>query len=179
MSNPVEEVLRRNAEFADHHDVAALPPVPTGRVIVITCCDPRVDPAIVLGLRLGEAVVIRNIGGRVTPGVLRTLGLLAVIARSHGVEPGPGLNLVVVHHTDCGIATLVDHLDPLAAELGTTPDAIDRSTLTDPRASLATDLDALRATSSLPGGLVVSGLLYDTMTGRLETVAGPSALAVA
>lgn len=163
----IEEFLTRNAEFADRHDVAALPPMPTRRAIVLTCVDPRVDPASVLGVQLGEAVVIRNIGGRVTPSVLRTLGLLAAIARSYGVQPGPGLQLVVVHHTDCGIAHLADQPDALAAELGTAPDP---GTLADPRASLTADLAALRANPSLPRGLIVSGLLYDTMTGRLETI---------
>jgi carbonic anhydrase len=181
MSSPdtaqvVDEFLRRNAEFADRHDVAALPPMPTRRAIILGCVDPRVDPAVVLGVQLGEAVVIRTIGGRVTPGVLRTLGLLALIARSYGVEPGPGLQLVVLHHTDCGIAHLADHRDALAAELGTSPDALDQQSLADPRASLAFDLAALRSTPSLPRGLIVSGLLYDTMTGRLETVVPPFAL---
>jgi carbonic anhydrase len=176
MSSPViEEFLSRNAEFADRNDVAALPPMPTGRAIVLSCVDPRVDPALVLGIQLGEAVVIRNIGGRVTPGVLRTLGLLGRIARSHGVQPGPGLHLVVVHHTDCGIAKLGDHPDELAAELGSAPDP---ATLADPRASLAFDLAALRSTPSLPRGLIVSGLLYDTMTGRLETVVAPEGLGI-
>jgi carbonic anhydrase len=172
----VDEFLRRNNEFAHRHDVAALPPLPTGRAIILGCGDPRVDPAAVLGVELGEAVVIRNIGGRVTPSVLRTLGLLSLIARSYGVVPGPGLNLIVLHHTDCGIAHLADHPDALADELGTSPDALDQQTLADPRASLAFDLAALRSNPSLPGGLIASGLLYDTMTGRVETVVPPSPL---
>ena len=151
----VDEFLRRNAEFADRHDVAALPPMPSSRAIILGCGDPRVDPAVILGLQLGEAVVIRNIGGRVTPGVLRTLGLLALIARSYGVEPGPGLHLIVLHHTDCGIAHLADHRNALADELGTSPDALDQQTLANPRASLAFDLAALRTNPSLPRGLIV------------------------
>lgn len=181
MSSPettpvIDEFLRRNAEFADGHDVAGLSLMPTRRAIILGCVDPRVDPAIVLGVQLGEAVVIRNVGGRVTPGALRTLGLLAMIARSIGVQPGAGLELIVLHHTDCGIRHLADHPDALAAELGTTPDALDRETLTDPRASLAVDLAALRTNSLLPRGLIVSGLLYDTATGRLETIVAPSVL---
>ncbi len=175
----VDEFLRRNGEFADRHDVAALTLMPSRRAIILGCVDPRVDPAIVLGVQLGEAVVIRNIGGRITPSILRTLALLATIARNNGVQPGAGWQLVVLHHTDCGISQLADHPDALAAELGTTPDALDRKTLTDPRASLAADLTALRTNPLLPRGLIVSGLLYDTCTGRVETVLAPSALGAA
>lgn len=169
----VDDLLRRNSTFADKHDVARLAMMPTLQTMIVSCVDPRVDPAIVADMALGEAVVIRNIGGRITPGVLRTLGLLAAIARTNGVRPGDGWNLVVIHHTDCGISKLADNPDVLAAELGTTPDAIDRDSLADPRASLATDVAALRANPILPAGLIVSGLLYDTETARLVTVIEP------
>jgi carbonic anhydrase len=172
----VNELIRKNSEIADRDDVSELTMLPTGRMIIVGCVDPRVDPAIVLGVRLGEAVVIRNIGGRITPATQRTLALLAVIARRGGTQPGAGWNLVVVHHTDCGISRLVDHPEALAAELGTIPDALDRGSITDPRASLAVDLATLRANPALPPGLIVSGLLYDTDTGRLETVVAPSVL---
>lgn len=172
----VDELLRRNAEFAEAHNVAGLTMLPTGRTIIVGCVDPRVDPAAVLGLQLGEAAVIRNVGGRITPAALRTLGLLAAIARSGGTRPGSGWNLVVIHHTDCGIIRLLDHPDALAAELGTSPDALDADSIVDPRASLTVDLATLRANPLLPPGLIVSGLLYDTASGRLETVVAPSAL---
>lgn len=175
-SPATDRFIRRNGDFAVAHDVADLTLLPSGRTIVLGCADPRVDPAHVLGVPLGEAAVIRNIGGRVTPAALRTLGLLAQIARSDGAQPGAGWELVVLHHTDCGIRQLAEHADLLAAELGTTPDELDRAALEDPRLSLSADLGALRSNRFLPRGLVVSGLLYDTSTGRLETVIAPSAL---
>ncbi len=172
----VDDLRRRNGEFADRHDVSGLPLLPTGRTIIVGCVDPRVDPAVVLGVQLGEAAVIRNIGGRITTSTLRTLALLAAIARSGGTQPGAGWNLVVVHHTDCGITRLLDYPEALAAELGVSPEALTRESITDPRASLAVDLAALRANPLLPPGLIVSGLLYDTDTGRLETVVAPFVL---
>lgn len=176
-TNVVDALIRKNNAFAEAHDVAGLSMLPSGRTMILGCVDPRVDPAVVLGLQLGEAVVIRNIGGRITPSVLRTLALLAAIARSGGTQPGPGWNLVVIHHTDCGIGRLLDHPDALAAELGTGPDALDRDSISDPRASLTVDLATLRANPLLPRGLIVSGLLYDTANGRLETVVAPAVLA--
>jgi carbonic anhydrase len=172
--NTVDHLLSRNAEFADRHDVAGLPLLPTGGMIVIGCVDPRVDPALVMGLEPGEAVVIRNIGGRVTPGTMRTLALLAAINRSTGTRPGDGWNLVVVHHSDCGITRLLGHPDALAAELGVSPDTLDPDSITDPRASLAVDIQALQANPMLPSGLIVSGLLYHTAAGRLEVEIPPS-----
>jgi len=172
----VDELIRRNGEFAEANDIAGLTMLPTSRTIIVGCVDPRVDPATILGLQLGEAVVIRNIAGRITPAAQRTLALLAAIARSSGTQPGSGWNLVVIHHTDCGIARLLDHPDALAAELGTSSDTLDRDSITDPRASLTVDLATLRANPLLPPGLIVSGLLYDTASGRLETVIAPAAL---
>src|SRR4051794_19609019 len=86
----LDDLLGRNDTFANEHDVAELAMMPSLRTIIVSCVDPRVDPAIVADIALGEAVVIRNIGGRVTPGVLRTLGLLAAIARAGGGQAGAG-----------------------------------------------------------------------------------------
>lgn len=172
----VPDLLARNSEFADQQDVAGLGMMPTGRTIVIGCVDPRVDPAIVMDLRLGEAVVIRNVAGRVTPAAMRTLALLGAIAQAGPNRPGEGWNLVVLHHTDCGITRLVDRPDALAAEFGVAPGDIDADTITDPRRSLAADIAVLQANPMLPRGIAVSGLLYDTKTGRLETIVGPTPL---
>lgn len=173
----VDDLIWRNSEFAYQQEFSGLGMMPTGRTIVICCVDPRVDPAIIMKLRLGEAVVIRNVGGRVTPAVLRTLGLLGAIAQTGGNLPGDGWNLVVMHHTDCGISKLIDRPDALAAELGVNPDEIDPETITDPHRALAADTALLHANPLLPRGISVSGLLYDTETGRLETIVPPVPLA--
>ncbi len=169
----VDDLIWRNSEFAYQQEVSELGLMPSGRTIVIGCVDPRVDPAIVMGLGLGEAIVIRNVGGRVTPAAMRTLALLRAIAQAEGGVAGDGWNLVVLHHTDCGITRLVDNQDALAAELGITPDEIDAETIVDPYRSLAADTAVLHANPLLPRGIAVSGLLYDTRTGRLKTVVPP------
>jgi carbonic anhydrase len=172
----LDDLLDRNSRFAAANDVAGLALMPSRKTMVLGCVDPRVDPSIVLGIELGEAAVIRNVGGRVTPAALRTLAMLALIARTNDVQPGEGWQLVVLHHTDCGIRDLAAYPDALAFEFDVPVDQLDLSTVTDPRASLETDLAALHANPMLPRGLVVSGLLYDTTTGRVDTVVAPAAL---
>ncbi|MEU5239558.1 carbonic anhydrase [Streptomyces lydicus] len=86
------ELAKRNAGFADGGSFADLRLMPSGSLTVISCVDPRVDPSDVLGLKLGEAAVIRNVGGRVTPATLRTLGMLSKVVQARTGGPGPGDN---------------------------------------------------------------------------------------
>jgi carbonic anhydrase len=78
-------------------------------------------------LQRGEALVIRNIGGRITPGAMQTIAMLGAIAQNEGVDPGAaGMEIIVLQHIDCGITRLHDHPDvPPTASASTPP----RSTL--------------------------------------------------
>src|ERR1700678_4541885 len=102
--NSLDLMLKRNKETAT--TVPSLPQsLQTLKAVIIGCADMRVDPAHVLGTKPGEAVVMRNIGGRVTPGVLEQLGMLGRIGQVAGEIPGGGgeFHLIVLQHTDCGI----------------------------------------------------------------------------
>ncbi len=147
--------------------------------MILSDADPRVDPAQVLGLELGEAVVIRNIGGRITPTTLQTMALLGMIPRLEGTALPGGLNLVVLHHTDCGITRLARVPERLAAYFGIAPEDLDAMAVTDPYASVKVDVAALKANPALPGGFIVSGLVYDVATGRVETVVASAPLRAA
>jgi carbonic anhydrase len=81
--------------------------MPSLKTMIIGCVDPRVDPFDIFGLAPGEAPVIRNVGGRITPATLQTMAMLRIVAKASGGEIGPGWNLIVLHHTDCGINCLV------------------------------------------------------------------------
>ena len=75
MSN-FDELLRNNTDFAKtgaKDRVPAIPFIPNKQVYILTCIDPRVDPAQVFGLELGDAIVARTVGGRVTPAVIQDL----------------------------------------------------------------------------------------------------------
>jgi carbonic anhydrase len=127
-----------------------------------------------LGDELDATRVIRNIGGRITPATLQTMAMLRLVAGENA--GGPGWNLIVLHHTDCGINHLTGYPDLLAEHFGIGADELDSKHITDPRRSVATDVALLKSNPFLPGEFVVSGLVYDVSTGLIEQVAGPELL---
>ena len=180
--NDLDYLLQRNKDFAAQQSAAgtlmpSLPrALPNVRAVIIGCADMRVDPAHVLGIKPGEAVVIRNIGGRITPGLLEQLGLLGRIGEVAGEIPGGGgeFHIVVLQHTDCGITRLARDTDMLARYFQIRDDEVRAKAVTDPRAAVAIDVAALRAIPALPGDWLVSGLVYDVATGLVE-IAVPAA----
>ena len=175
--NFLDTLAQRNKNFATTGFVDGLKMMPTQKTVIIGCVDPRVDPADVFGLETGETAVIRNVGGRITKAALESLALVGKLAKAGGKEVGPGWNLVVLHHTDCGIngcSRLAPDL--LADHLGVQPADFDAIGITDPYKSVAFDIAALQANPDLPSGLVVSGVVYDVATGHTQTVVAPFAL---
>src|SRR5271163_979702 len=109
------DLTSRNAEFAAGEYSAGLTINPSGNMMVIGCVDPRVDPAHVLGLANGEAAIIRNVGGRITPATLRTMSMLGKVGQANADTHIPGAwNLVILHHTDCGMTDLAPYPELLA-----------------------------------------------------------------
>jgi carbonic anhydrase len=185
--NNLDLMLERNKDFAARQSASgALMPslpraLPNVKAVIIGCADMRVDPAHVLGIKPGEAVVIRNIGGRITPGLLEQLGLLGRIGQVAGEIPGGGgeFHLIVFHHTDCGMtrlagdpALLTHYFQIQEAELKT-------KSVSDPRLAVAVDVAALRAIPALPGEWLISGLVYDVATGLVEIVVPPAPIRAA
>jgi carbonic anhydrase len=168
--NLIQELLQRNETFAQTRFSPALKMLPSKKTMIISCVDPRVDPVDVLGLQPGEAAVIRNVGGRIFPSTLQTMGMLRTVSKANGAEIGEGWNLIVLHHTDCGINCLVHSPEGLAKHFGIPVEGIEPQAITNPRKAVAVDVSALKANPMLPGGLQVTGLVYDVATGRIETV---------
>jgi carbonic anhydrase len=173
MTITTDELVRRNAAFAAGGAFAGLPFPPPSSLRVLGCLDTRVDPAHVLGLALGEALVMRNIGGRVTPAVLRSWGLLGKLRPGKpddAAQTGPP-HLAILHHTDCGITRLAAFPEQLAEFFEIPVAELDTKAVHDPRAAVRIDVEIARR--SLPSGLVISGLVYDTETGLIEVVVPP------
>jgi carbonic anhydrase len=170
-----DTLLERNRDFAAHHFPKDVPMMP--RAMIIGCVDQRVDPAHVLGLGLGEAIVIRNVGGRITPATLQTLGMLKRIAQIGGDAPAGEFHLIVLQHTHCEITRLDQDPDLLASYFGIGKEGLLAKAIPDPRAAVAVDVAALKAIPALPGNWLVSGLVYDVATGLVEVVVPPAPLA--
>jgi carbonic anhydrase len=174
--NSTASLIQRNANFATHRFTPGLRMVPSSKTIIVACVDPRVDPSNILELELGEAAVIRNVGGRVTPTLLQELDMLRSVTRAAGGDLGPGWQLIIMHHTDCGITRLTRSPEQLAAYFQVDEDSVQSKAINDPRAAVAVDVATLKTASSLSRELVVSGLVYDVTTGLAETVVTPSHL---
>ncbi len=172
----LDTLIERNQDFASHHFPKDLPLMPTLRTMIIGCVDPRVDPALLLGLKLGEAVVIRNVGGRITPGTLQTMGMLNRVAQGEGGNLAGEFHLIVLQHTQCGIARLEGNPDMLASYFGIGKEGLLAKAVTDPHAAVAVDVAALKANPALPGSWLVSGLVYDVTTGLVDVVVPPAPL---
>jgi carbonic anhydrase len=166
-------LLDRNERFARTYSPADLG-VPATGLFIVTCLDHRVDPAIVLGLELGDAPVIRNAGGRVTQAVIDDVSFLGFLAEQlFGGQGGTGplFEVAVVHHTQCGTGLLADPaFRHRAAEATGLPEtALQDSAVTDPHVTVKTDVERLLTAPSLPPKVSVSGHVYDIATGRLTT----------
>jgi carbonic anhydrase len=176
--NNLDRLLQRNKEFAAEQAAAGglmpslLRAMPDVKAIIIGCADMRADPAHVLGTKPGEAVVLRNIGGRITPGLLEQLGLLGRIGQVAGEVPGGGgeFHIIVLQHTDCGMTRLSGDPAMLAHYFQIQEGELKTKAVSDPRAAVAVDVAALRAIPALPGAWFVSGLVYDVATGLVEVV---------
>jgi carbonic anhydrase len=167
-----ETLVARNAEFAAHRVATGLRMLPALKTIVIGCVDPRVDPELVLGVELGEVAVVRNVGGRVTPATLDELTMLRSVSQANGGDLAAGWELIVLQHTDCGITRLTEHTGMLSRYFDVPEDELAAVSVGDPHAAVVRDVEALRSETRLGAGIRVSGLVYDVLTGRVETVVG-------
>ena len=166
-------LLERNEQFARTYTPAALGPA-AAQVVIVTCLDHRVDPAAILGLQLGEAPVIRNVGGRVTQAVIDDVAFLAFLAEQLFGNEGAAdtvFEVAVIHHTQCGTGLLADaSFRHQAAEATGLPEAaLETSAVADPHATVKADVERLLTSPLLSPKVSVSGHVYDIATGRLTT----------
>ena len=157
--NHFDSMLQRNKDFAAQQSAAgtlmpSLPrALPNVKAIIIGCADMRVDPAHIFGIEPGDAVMMRNIGGRITPGLVEELGLLGRIGQVAEETPGgeADFHIIILQHTDCGITRLAGDPALLAHYFQIREDELRTKATTDPRAAVAVDVAALRAIPALPG----------------------------
>jgi carbonic anhydrase len=174
MSN-LRPLLERNHAFAATGAHAGLAIMPRQPVFLVTCLDPRVDPAAFLGIELGDAPVIRNAGGRVTEAVINDIAFISYIARTM-IPDGPLFEVAVVHHTGCGTGFLADAAfrSAFAARTGLDEADLAAEAVVDPAATVRTDVDRLLSSPKVPPQISVSGHVYDLQTGLVTTITGPA-----
>jgi carbonic anhydrase len=164
-------LLERNRDFAAKVDLSrlAMPAVmPDRQLLVLTCVDPRVEPAGFLGLGPGEAGVLRNAGGRVDARVMEDIAYLAM-------RLGVRMDVAVIHHTQCGTGLLAepDFRRAYADRAGLDDAALAAKAVTDPVTTVRQDVAKLLGSPLLSSDLVasVSGHVLRLETGLVETVA--------
>ena len=170
-STNVGPALERNRAFAAAGGQQGAVVFPRLRLFVVTCLDPRVDPAHFLGLGLGDAIVVRNAGGRVTPEVVNDVAFIGQIAENV-LPDGPLFEVAVIHHTQCGSGALADSTfrRRYAQRIGADETSLREHAVLDPAATVTSDVERLRSARSVSERVPVSGHVYDVVTGLVETV---------
>jgi carbonic anhydrase len=167
----VEAALERNRAFAaagGHQGAVVFPKL---SLFVISCLDPRVDPAHFLRLGLGDAMVVRNVGGRVTPEVINDVAFIGQLAENV-LPDGPLFEVAVIHHTQCGTGALADDTfrRRYAKRIGGDESTLRQHAVLNPAATVSRDVERLRSAPAVSPRVTVSGHVYDVVTGVVQTV---------
>jgi carbonic anhydrase len=158
-----DELLRNNAEFAGSFRNGDLPMPPGKHLAVVACMDARLNVYALLGLREGEAHVIRNAGGVVSDDVLRSL---VISQRLLGTR-----EVVLVHHTDCGMLTFTDDAvkADIEADVGLRPHFA-LEAFSDLERDIRQSIARIKASPFVPNKDAVRGFIYDVRSGALQEV---------
>ncbi len=158
-----EELLRNNADYASSFDQGDLLLPPAKKLAVIACMDARLDVHKILGLREGDAHVIRNAGGVVTDDVIRSL---TISQRLLGTE-----EVILIHHTDCGMLTFKDDdvKQQVQEEVGIRPH-FSLEAFSDLEEDVRQSIRRIQASPFIPKRKNVRGFVYEVTTGRLREV---------
>jgi carbonic anhydrase len=158
-----DELLRNNAEFASTFSKGDLPMPPGKHLAVVACMDARLNVYALLGLEEGQAHVIRNAGGVVTEDVIRSL---AISQRLLGTN-----EVILVHHTDCGMLTFTDDQvkADIEADTGLRPHFA-LEAFSDLERDIRQSIARIKASPFVPNKDSVRGFVFDVSTGKLQEV---------
>ena len=175
MSN-FDQLLRNNVRFAGtgaKDRAPEIPFIPNKQVYILTCIDPRVDPAQVFGLDLGDAIVARTVGGRVTPAVIQDLAWICYLHEMK-TPNADWFELAVMHHTDCGSGFFADEgLRHGFAARGFDDAELAQLAVLDPAATVPGDVEKIIDAPQVSPAVKVSGYSYDVKTGLVTLVVPP------
>jgi carbonic anhydrase len=158
-----DELLRNNAEFASSFKQGDLPMPPGKGLAVVACMDARLNVYALLGLEEGQAHVIRNAGGIVSDDALRSL---VISQRLLGTS-----EIILIHHTDCGMLTFTDDQvkADIEADTGLRPHFA-LEAFSDLERDIRQSIARIKASPFVPNKDSVRGFIYDVHTGQLQEV---------
>ena len=158
-----DDVLKNNAQYAESFDKADLPLPPALNMTVVACMDARLDTHKLLGIQEGDAHVIRNAGGVVTDDVIRSL---VISQRLLGTS-----EVVLIHHTDCGMLTFRDDdvKDAIQSDTGLRP-SFAMEAFGNLEGDVRQSISRIKASPFVPAKDQIRGFVYDCATGRLNEV---------
>lgn len=158
------DFLVANQGYAKNFTKGETPMPPAKKVAVVACMDARIETGRLLGLEEGDAHVIRNAGGVVTDDVVRSL---AISQRLLGTT-----EIVLIHHTDCGMLTFEDDVVKAQIEQDTglrPPFALEA--FSDLQGDVRQSVRRIQSSPFVPHKDNIRGFVYDVETGRLDEVA--------
>jgi len=158
-----DELVKNAEAYAEGFDKSGLPMPPGKKVAVVACMDARLNPYGLLGLEEGDAHVIRNAGGVITDDEIRSL---AISQNLLGTE-----EIVLIHHTDCGMLTFTDEefAAKLEDETGSKPDW-SAEAFSDLDENVRKSVALIKDSPFIPKKDSVRGFVYDVESGGLREV---------
>jgi len=159
-----KDALAANDEYIKTFKYSDLTGTAQRGLAIVTCMDSRINPLSVVGMKSGDAKILRNAGGRVTEDVLRTLVLATYLL---GVE-----RILIMPHTNCRMAQVDDveiHRE-IDTKHGIDTSEIEFKTVPDQRQALIEDVQKVRSYRLINKDVIVGGAIYDVATGKITPV---------
>jgi carbonic anhydrase len=158
-----DQLLENARAYAESFDKSELSTIPSRRVAVLACMDTRLIPSRILGLNEGEAHILRNAGGVVTDDAVRSLSLSQNLL---GTE-----EIILLHHTECGMLGITDeeYADRMETETGQRPEWSAQA-FSDVEQDVRDSIARLKESPFIPRKDSIRGFIFDVKTGELREV---------
>ena len=159
-----DDLLAANQDYQKTFKYSELTGVAKQGLAIVTCMDSRINPLSVVGMRSGDAKILRNAGARVTEDVLRTLVLGTYLL---GVD-----RILIMPHTDCRMAKSEEQEihQLIDDEFGVDTRSLEFRTVTDQKRARAVDVQRVRSYQLIRKGVSVAGAIYDVSNGSITPI---------
>ncbi|MBA2267945.1 MAG: carbonic anhydrase [Nitrosopumilus sp.] len=160
----IESIMSQNKKYAENFTEGNLPPHPSKKIAVLTCMDARISINEALGLKIGEAHIIRNAGGIVTDDALRSLIISHELL---GTE-----HIIVINHTNCGMASFRDEdlQKRISEKYNSNASDIKFHSFSDVEGNTRNQINKIHSSPFLSNITSVRGFIYDVKTGKIKEV---------